>query len=150
VLIVPENETQIRIGKEMLFDPLPEDVKKRVVWRDKYWLTDEAVSTYVRSVGLFGLEMHSPIMCIAQGIPAIVCRFSEQTSKGFMWRDIGLGDWLFDMDVEDDIKRIVPTVLAMVKNPEESRRKVRGAMKTVTRYQKESMKTIDEFLTKNR
>lgn len=150
VLIVPENETQIRIGKEMLFDPLPEDVKERVVWRDKYWLTDEAVSTYVRSSGLFGLEMHSPIMCIAQGIPAIVCRFSEQTSKGFMWRDIGLGDWLFDMDVEDDIKRIVPTVLSMVKNPEESRRKVRGAMKTITRYQKESMKTIDEFLTKNR
>lgn len=63
-----------------------------------YWLTDEAVSTYSRSAGLFGLEMHSPIMCIAQGIPAIFCRFDEQTSKGYMWRDIGPGDWLFDMD----------------------------------------------------
>jgi polysaccharide pyruvyl transferase WcaK-like protein len=40
VLLVPENATQMRIGKEMLYDPLPDDVKKRVVWRDKYWLTD--------------------------------------------------------------------------------------------------------------
>ena len=27
-------------------------------------------------------------------VPAIVGRFAEQTSKGFMWRDIGLGEWL--------------------------------------------------------
>jgi hypothetical protein len=31
VLIVPENETQVRIGKEMLYDPLPADVKEKVV-----------------------------------------------------------------------------------------------------------------------
>lgn len=146
VLIVPENETQIRIGKEMLYDPLPDDVKKQVVWRDRYWLTDEAVSTYIRSAGLFGLEMHSPIMCIGQGIPAIVCRFNEQTSKGFMWRDIGLGDWLFDMDTESDVERIIPTVLEMVKNPEESRRKAMAAKKRVDRYQKESIKMINRFL----
>ena len=146
VLIVPENETEIRIGKEMLYDPLPEDVKGRVVWRDKYWLTDEAVSTYARSAGLFGLEMHSPIMCIAQGIPAIVCRFDEQTSKGFMWRDIGLDEWLFDMDTEADVNRIVPAVLEMLKNPEESKRKVMAAKKRVTHYQMETMKTLSGFL----
>ena len=146
VLIVPENQTEIRIGKEMLYDPLPEDVKARVVWRDSYWLTDEAVSTYARSAGFFGLEMHSPIMCIAQGIPAIVCRFEEQTSKGFMWRDIGLDDWLFDMDNETDVNRIVPTVLEMLKNPEESKRKVMAAKKKVTRYQEETMDTLGGFL----
>jgi len=31
-------------------------------------------------------------MCIGNGIPAVVCRFKEQTTKGFMWEDIGLGD----------------------------------------------------------
>lgn len=146
VLIVPENETEIRIGKEMLYDPLPEDIKARVIWRDKYWLTDEAVSTYARSAGLFGLEMHSPIMCIGLGIPAIVCRFAEQTSKGFMWRDIGLDDWLFDMDTESDVNRIVPTVLEMLKNPDESRRKVLAAQKIVTRDQRETMETLGGFL----
>lgn len=146
VLIVPENETQIKIGKEMLYDPLPEDVKPRVVWRDRYWLTDEAVSTYARSAGLFGLEMHSPIMCIALGIPAIVCRFTEQTSKGFMWQDIGLGEWLFDMDTKTDVDRIVPTVLEMVKNPAASKAKVKKAQKLVARYQKETMKILGESL----
>jgi hypothetical protein len=71
------------VGKEMLLDLLPDDVKRRVVWRENYWLTDEALSTYALSAGLFGHEMHSPIMCIGNGIPAIVCRFEEQTSKGF-------------------------------------------------------------------
>ena len=98
VLVCPEDESQVAIGKAMLVDPLPDDVKAKVVWRDHYWLTDEALSTYVRSAGLFGHEMHSPIMCVANGVPAVVCRFAEQTSKGIMWRDIGLGEWLFDLD----------------------------------------------------
>ena len=71
---------------------LPDDVKDRVVWRKDFWLTDEALSVYVRSAGLLGSEMHFPIMAVGNGIPAIVCRFEEQTSKGIMWRDIGLGD----------------------------------------------------------
>ncbi|WP_257668129.1 polysaccharide pyruvyl transferase family protein [Parapedobacter tibetensis] len=146
VLIVPENETQIRIGKEMLYDPLPDDVKPRVIWRDRYWLTDEAVSTYDRSAGLFGLEMHSPIMCIALGVPAIVCRFKEQTSKGFMWQDIGLKEWLFDMDTKEDVERIVPTVLDMVKNPTASKEKVKKAQKLVAKYQKDTMNILGEYL----
>ena len=105
VLVCPEDASQMEIGKEMLVDKLPDDVKAQVVWRENYWLTDEALSTYVRSAGLFGAEMHSPIMCIGNGMPAIVCRWEEQTSKGFMWRDIGLGEWLFDMDDEEEIAR---------------------------------------------
>lgn len=131
VLVCPEDQSQMTVGKEMLVDPLPADVKAKVVWRDKYWLTDEAVSTYIRSAGLFGLEMHSPIMCIGNGIPAIVCRFDEQTSKGFMWRDIGLNDWLFDMDDQRDVARIVPAVLAMAQQPAAAKAKAEKAMEYV-------------------
>ncbi|CAG5000033.1 hypothetical protein DYBT9275_02370 [Dyadobacter sp. CECT 9275] len=146
ILIVPENETQVHIGKEMLYDPLPEDVKKKVVWRDHYWLTDEAVSTYARSAGLFGLEMHSPIMCIGLGVPAIVCRFEEQTSKGFMWKDIGLGDWLFDMDTPKDVARIVSAVLDMAKNPKAAKEKAAKALKFVRKRQDETMAFLKEKL----
>lgn len=139
VLIVPENETQVRIGKEMLYDPLPEDVKKNVVWRSTYWLTDEAISTYIRSAGLFGIEMHSPIMCIANGIPAIVCRFKEQTSKGFMWRDVGLGDWLFDLDTPADVAGITPAVLDMIQNPKKAQQKVKKAKQLVDDLFKKTM-----------
>jgi polysaccharide pyruvyl transferase WcaK-like protein len=125
--------------EEVLLDKLPEDVKAKVVWRERYWLTDEAVSTYVRSAGLFGNEMHSPIMCVGNGVPALVCRFKEQTSKGFMWRDIGLGDWLFDLDNEADVKRVAPAVLELARNPAAAKAKAARARDLVRQRQRETM-----------
>lgn len=147
ILIVPENETQMRIGKEMLFDPLPDDVKQKTVLRTEYWLTDEAISTYVRSAGLFGIEMHSPIMCVGNRIPAIVCRFEEQTSKGIMWKDIGLGEWLFDLDRPEDIDRLVPTVLDMLTNKKATAQKVAQALAFVNKRQKETMALIRPYIS---
>jgi len=86
-----------------------------------------------RSAGIFGSEMHSPIMALGNGIPAIVCRFAEQTSKGIMWRDIGLGDWLFDFDDEGDIERVVPTILAFAKDPAAAKAKAATARAFVQR-----------------
>jgi hypothetical protein len=146
VLVCPEDESQVAIGKAMLVDPLPDDVKPKVVWRDRYWLTDEAVSTYVRSVGLFGLEMHSPIIGVANGVPAIVGRFQEQTSKGIMWRDIGLGDWLFDLDTETDGSSIARAVLAIADDPAAARARVQKAMEFVRRRQRETMGVLRKEL----
>jgi hypothetical protein len=142
VLVCPEDMTQMQVGKQMLVDLLPDDVRRQVVWRENFWLTDEALSTYVRSAGLFGLEMHSPIMCIGNGVPAIVCRFAEQTSKGFMWRDIGLGDWLFDMDNPDEVARIVPTVMSLITDRDAALQKVGEAQKFVTKRQRETMEVV--------
>ncbi|MDZ4850887.1 MAG: polysaccharide pyruvyl transferase family protein [Pirellulaceae bacterium] len=117
VLLCPEDASQMKLNKEMIYDKLPEDVKKKVVWRQEYWLTDFAQSIYNHSAGLFGNEQHSPILCIGHGIPAIVCRYREQTSKGFMWKDIGLDDWLFDHDFDEADKGLTPAVLAIVNDP---------------------------------
>jgi len=146
VLVCPEDESQVAIGKAMLVDPLPDDVKAKVVWRDRYWLTDEALSTYVRSAGLFGLEMHSPIMCIGNGVPAVVCRFQEQTSKGLMWRDIGLGDWLFDMDDPGDVANITPTVLSLANDPARARARAAKAREFVVEKQRETMAVLKTSL----
>jgi len=142
ILLCPEDKTQIAIGKEMILDKLPKRVRRSVVWRDRFWLTDEAVSTYVRSAGLFGLEMHSPIMCIGNGVPAIVGRFAEQTSKGFMWRDIGLGEWLFDFDQPDQVSRYVPAVVAMAKNPQAAKRKAAQTREKVAELQRRMVETL--------
>lgn len=136
ILICPEDKTQMAIGKEQLYDRLPLDVKPRVVWRPNFWLTDEALSTYRRSAGLFGHEMHSPIMCIGNGIPAIVCRWAEQTSKGIMWRDIGLGEWLFDLDKDEDLARVADTVLAMAKDPAAAKAKAAKGREFVEQRQR--------------
>jgi polysaccharide pyruvyl transferase WcaK-like protein len=146
VLVCPEDRSQMAVGKELLVDPLPEDVKRSVVWRESFWLTDEALSTYVRSAGLFGNEMHSPIMCIGNGVPAVVCRWAEQTSKGFMWRDIGLGDWLFDMDSPQDPPRVAETVLSLVTDKASAAAKVAAAQEAVRRSQAETMAILAEPL----
>ncbi len=146
VLLCPEDMTQMAVGREMFWDKLPDDVRQRVVWRENFWLTDEALSTYVRSAGLFGSEMHSPIMAVGNGVPAIVCRFEEQTSKGIMWRDIGLGDWLFDLDQDEESKRIVSTVLAMVHDPAAARAKIAAAREFLQRRQRETMAVLRQTL----
>jgi len=146
VLLCPEDMTQMAVGKEMFYDKLPADVQPRVVWRDKFWLTDEALSTYVRSAGLFGSEMHSPIMALGNGVPAIVCRFEEQTSKGFMWRDIGLGEWLFDLDREEEHRGIMPAVLALAQDPSAAKAKAARARTFVEQRQRETMAVVRQHL----
>ncbi len=123
VLLCPEDATQMKLNKEMIHDKLPAEVKERVVWREDYWLTDFATSVYTRCAGLFGNEQHSPILCIGHGIPAIVCRYKEQTSKGFMWKDIGLSEWLFDHDLDEAEKGLTPAVLAIANDQETARAK---------------------------
>ncbi len=147
VLVCPEDQTQMKVGKELLFDPLPDEIKRRVVWRPNYWLTGEAISTYVRSAGLFGNEMHSPIMCIGNGIPAIVCRWEEQTSKGYMWQDIGLDDWLFNLDEATDVAKIVAAVLDMAKDPSAAKEKAMSARERVERRQASTMSVLRRELT---
>ena len=147
VLLCPEDATQMEVNKELLYDPLPDSVRDRVVWRSDYWLTAEALSVYVRSAGLFGAEMHSPIMCVGNGIPAIVCRWAEQTSKGMMWSDIGLKDWLFDMDRPQDLERVVPAVLELARDPAAARLKANKARDFVRQRQAHMLKKVADSLT---
>lgn len=148
VLLCPEDKTQMEVGKEMILDRLPDEVRKRVVWRPDYWLTDEATSVYVRSAGLFGNEMHSPILCIGHGVPAIVCRWAEQTTKGYMWEDIGLGEWLFDLDDPEQLARVAPTVLEMARDPAAARAKAAKARQFVEQRQRETMTRLANELAK--
>ena len=146
VLLCPEDASQMEVGKELLYEPLEEAIRKRVVLRKQFWKPDEAISIYKKSLGLFGNEMHSPIMCIGNGVPAIVCRWAEQTSKGYMWQDIGLKDWLFNMDQESDRNKVADTVVAMVKNREKSLEMVALAQKKILAAQEKSMKVLSKSL----
>lgn len=146
VLVCPEDETQIALAKEMLIDRLPDDVRPRVVWRDTFWLPDEALAVYVRSVGLFGNEMHSPILCVAHGVPAVVCHSRDASTKGFMWQDVGLGHWLFDLDTPGDLDRIVPTVLSIATDPTVAKAKADAAGAVVRQRLEATAAVVREHL----
>jgi hypothetical protein len=92
--------------------------------------------------------MHSPIMCISNGIPAVVCRWEGQTTKGLMWKDIGLQDWLFNLDEAADLPKIAPTVLAIAKDPAAAKAKVAKAQAVVRERQDREFSALKDALAK--
>ena len=119
-LLCPEMTYQVELLRPLLFDPLPADVKPRVVVRPSYWLTNEASSTYRHAAAVVSLEMHSPIIAIANGRPAIHLRQPTDTRKGQMWRDVGLGEWLFEIEAATGAQ-IAERLLSIHRDPERAR-----------------------------
>lgn len=139
-LICAEVAYQVDLGKEV-FDGLPENVKKQAVWRNTFWNPDEAGSVYARSRALVTLEQHSAIICFAEGIPAIVLKQPTDTRKGQMWRDVGLGDWYFEID-ETPASQIADTLMDIHHNYDAALRKLEGCRQYVQKVQKESMQQV--------
>jgi polysaccharide pyruvyl transferase WcaK-like protein len=98
VLLTPEMTYAVSRLRPLLFDPLPADVKPHVALIDRYWLTAEAASVYAQAAAVVSFEMHSPIIAVAGGTPAIHLRQPTDTRKGQMWRDVGLESWIFEID----------------------------------------------------
>lgn len=98
VFLVPEMTYEVPRLKPFLFDPLPAEIKPSVKILNRYWLTAEAASVYARAAAVLSFEMHSPIMAVSAGTPAILLRQPTDTRKGQMWRDIGLNPWIFEID----------------------------------------------------
>lgn len=125
VFVVPEMTYAVPRLKPLLFDPLPEDVKPSVAVLDRYWLTAEAAAVYARAAAVASFEMHSPIIAIANGTPAVHLRQPTDTRKGQMWRDVGLGDWLLEID--DVTGADVAAVLAGIAADPAAARRLAGA-----------------------
>lgn len=102
VLLCPEMAYQVKLLRPLLFDPLPDDVKPSVVPLDRYWLADEAASVYRRARVVISMECHSPIIANANGRPGFYLRQPEDTWKGQMYPDLGLGDWKFEIEDATD------------------------------------------------
>lgn len=146
VLVCPEDMSHMEIGKQLIVDKLPDDVRAKTVWQENFWPLEEAVAVHARAFALLSLDMHSPVMILKQGTPAIVCRFEEQTSKGIMWRDIGLGEWLFDFDTEVDGANVTDALLGIAADPAAARAKAEKAMAFVDQRQQEALSVLANTL----
>ncbi|WP_316811700.1 polysaccharide pyruvyl transferase family protein [Pedobacter heparinus] len=141
VLACPEVVYQVELAKEILIDPLPDDVKKHVVWRDKYWIPDEAQSVYAQARALVSFEMHSPIIAFSSNVPAIHLRQPTDTRKGQMWADIGLEEWLFEIDFTSG-NQIGDVLLEIHQNYSKALKKLAKAKDFVVDRQKVSIHQI--------
>jgi hypothetical protein len=135
VLACAEMTYQVEMAKEVLVDPLPEDVKRNVVWRDSYWLPDEAASVYSQAQAVISLECHSPLIALHNGTPAFYVRQPTDTCKGQMYRDFGAGDWFFEVE-EASGAQMWSRLAAIHRDPAAAKAKVKSIMATVDVRQK--------------
>jgi len=131
------------MAKEILVDPLPADVKKNVIWRDTYWLPDEAASIYAKAQAVVSVECHSPIISLANGTPAFYVRQPTDTCKGQMYRDIGVSDWLFEVD-ETSGEQLWSRLSAIHQDPARAKKSAADAMARVNRLQKRMIDAVRE------
>ena len=78
VVLSPETEPAIRLCQNELYQMFPDDIKPFVVVPDAFWEADLALGVYRHSCGVYGTEMHSQVMAVGNGVPAIVCRSKDR------------------------------------------------------------------------
>jgi len=142
VIACPEMTYQIQTANEQLIDPLPGDVKRHVVWRDTYWLPDEAASIYARARAVVSVECHSPIIALANGTPTLHVRQPVDTVKAQMFRDVGVADWLFEIEKTSG-QELWKTLNTIHQDLPAARRRVRDVMTNVASLQKGMVKSIE-------
>ncbi|MEO0529863.1 MAG: polysaccharide pyruvyl transferase family protein [Planctomycetota bacterium] len=145
VLVCPEMTYQLDVMDELLINPLPEDVRSRVERVDHYWLPDEAAAVYRDAVAVLSFECHSPILAFAQGTPAFYLRQPEDTSKGQMWYDLGVAEWVFEIE-EVTGEQIASQLIAVHNDPAAAGTYLREAMIIVRERQTASMRIIGDTL----
>jgi len=141
VMACAEMTYQVEMAKEVLVDPLPADVKKNVVWRDTYWLPDEAASVYAKAQAVVSVECHSPLISYRNGTPAFYVRQPTDTCKGQMYRDFGAGDWFFEMD-ETKGDQLWERLEAIHRDPHAAAGQVRKIMSNVEAAQKRMIAAV--------
>ncbi|BDC49147.1 polysaccharide pyruvyl transferase [Bryobacterales bacterium F-183] len=134
VMVCAEMTYQVELGKQVLVDPLPEDVRAKVVWRDTYWLPDEAASIYSKAQAVVSVECHSPLIAMRNGTPAIYVRQPTDTCKGQMYRDFGSDDWFFEVD-ETNGEQLWSALEKIHGEPRGAKAQVRLIMKRVDALQ---------------
>lgn len=125
-VIAPEMTYQIDIMDELVYDPLPADVKAKVIRRKEFWLPDEAAALYGEAATVLSFECHSPILAITQGTPCFYVHQPQDGIKGQMYRDVGLGSWYFEME-EVTGRQLADAVLQQYGRLENSLAKAREA-----------------------
>ena len=132
---------QVEMAKEVLVDPLPADLKPNVVWRDTYWLPDEAASIYAQAQAVVSVECHSPLIALHNGTPAFYVRQPTDTCKGQMYRDFGAGDWLFEID-ETSGRELWSRLERIHRDPAKAKATVRSILRTVEAGQKRMVDAV--------
>jgi len=124
VLVCAEQIPEVALGKRAVMDRLPEDVRAQCIWTGEYWSPDLALSVYKASRLVFGIEMHSQVMAIGNGIPAVILVHPNFGTKDDMWRTIGCPEWRVDITKKGAAEQAVRTVSDILSDEKAAQAKV--------------------------
>ncbi|MCF7784480.1 MAG: polysaccharide pyruvyl transferase family protein [Prosthecobacter sp.] len=147
VLIAPETIKEMGHNKRLIHDPLPPEIQKHVVNLEYFWNADEAASIFARAHTVVCHEPHSPIITLANGTPIIHTYSEFHSPKCWMFKDIGLGDWLLEMD-ETPVEKMTETLFAIDADYPAAQGKVKKAMAYVHECFGKSMQHVKGILEK--
>jgi hypothetical protein len=108
---------------------------------DEFWNADEAASIFARAHTVICHEPHSPIIALANGTPIIHTYSEFHSPKCWMFKDIGLPEWLLEMD-ETPVEKIAETLFAIDADYAGAQAKVKKAMSYVHECFSGSMKQL--------
>ena len=141
VVIVPEVQRLLETHRALVYDRLPDDVRPHVRYMDDYWMPDEAQAVYARARLVVSAEMHSVILALAAGTPALHPHFAQAGLKQWMLRDLGIAEWLFDQDAVPPAE-IAAAMVAVHADPQGAAVRVGRATATIRRRQDETMAVV--------
>lgn len=145
VLIAPETIKEMGHNKRLIHDPLPPEIQKQVVNLEYFWNADEAASIFARAHTIVCHEPHSPIIALANGTPIIHTYSEFHSPKCWMFKDIGLPEWLLEMD-ETPVEKMAETLFAIDADYPAAQAKVKKAMAYVHECFGQSMKHVQGVL----
>ncbi len=145
VLIAPEVKKEMEHNKRLIHDPLPPEIRKHVVNLEYFWNSDEAASIFARAHTIVCHEPHSPIIALANGTPIIHTYSEFHSPKCWMFKDIGLPEWLLEMD-ETPVEKMAETLFAIDADYPAAQAKVRKAMAYVHERFAGSMQVVKRIL----
>ena len=146
VLIAPETIKEMGHNKRLIHDPLPPEIQEHVVNLETFWNADEAASIFARAHTIVCHEPHSPIIALANGTPIIHTYSEFHSPKCWMFKDIGLPEWLLEMD-ETPVEKIAETLFAIDADYPAAQAKVKKAMAYVHECFAGSMKHLKSVLS---
>jgi len=147
VLIAPETIKEMGHNKRLIHDPLPPEIQKHVVNLEYFWNADEAASIFARAHTIVCHEPHSPIIALANGTPIIHTYSEFHSPKCWMFKDIGLGEWLLEMD-DTPVEKMAETLFAIDADYPAAQGKVKKAMAYVHECFGKSMQHVKGILEK--
>lgn len=146
VVIMHETIGDIEPAHELILDQLPHDVRAKTFFQPEYWLPDDCQAIFSQARLLISLEMHSVIMGLAAGVPSFHPYFRQAGLKQWMLKDLGLEDWLFDID-DRPVEELINAAIDVSVNFETARDRAIKAGDLALSIQAERMSTIKTVST---